>query len=321
MDEAQKNLVAMTSEELPTVSPRKRGRFHLLWTILVGLGTVIVIISVMAALTNLPFWKEMWDVRPLLLFEAFIFFALAEFFRAGRASAHPKATMSTLIASGIFFTSPAGTHGTLFEGSLFFFLVVAIAAGVLFGFTVYRLRHVGAKRVAVVTTLLAAMCSAVVIWMVVPVWLDQADNPLIDQIMPSIALQTFDGAPIDQSAWRGHVIVLDLWATWCGPCRMEMPDIVALQRRYANDPRVVILTVNTAEGDTAEKAKAYMQLHASGVAGAIATDTNLRRSLGIGIPAIYLLDAQGHLRLHVMGYSPHMKSTVAGKIDWLLRQK
>src|SRR4051794_18955906 len=42
------------------------------------------------------------------------------------------------------------------------------------------------------------------------------------------SLSTLDGKPVSFSAYRGRPVVLTIWATWCGPCRMEMPSLVAL---------------------------------------------------------------------------------------------
>lgn len=48
------------------------------------------------------------------------------------------------------------------------------------------------------------------------------------------------GRPVSLSALRGKVVLLDFWATWCAPCRQDIPDLIALQKRHADEGLVVI---------------------------------------------------------------------------------
>ncbi len=62
--------------------------------------------------------------------------------------------------------------------------------------------------------------------------------------LPRFDLADLDGKPIDQAAWAGKVVVLNFWATWCGPCRQEIPDLIALQERYRDSLVVVGLSLD-----------------------------------------------------------------------------
>lgn len=67
--------------------------------------------------------------------------------------------------------------------------------------------------------------------------------------LPSFELFTVDGKTIDFSQLRGKVVVLNFWATWCGPCKEEMPALDRLSRRF--DTRdVAILTITTEQERT-----------------------------------------------------------------------
>jgi cytochrome c-type biogenesis protein len=55
----------------------------------------------------------------------------------------------------------------------------------------------------------------------------------IGSAMPAFAAKTLDGGKFDVASERGQVVFLNLWATWCGPCRYEIPELEALHKQYA----------------------------------------------------------------------------------------
>ncbi len=76
------------------------------------------------------------------------------------------------------------------------------------------------------------------------VWVDTTAEPAVGQPAPDFAFALADNRGATLSALQGHPVVINFWATWCGPCRREMPEFVALSRE---DPEVVVLAVNVEE--------------------------------------------------------------------------
>jgi thiol-disulfide isomerase/thioredoxin len=66
--------------------------------------------------------------------------------------------------------------------------------------------------------------------------------PLVDSPAPDFELNRLDGSPVSLSSLRGRTLILNFWATWCGPCRLEMPLLQQVQQQYGE--QVVVLTVN-----------------------------------------------------------------------------
>ncbi len=64
------------------------------------------------------------------------------------------------------------------------------------------------------------------------------------QPAPALTVTTLDGRHLSLASLRGKVVLLNFWATWCGPCRMEIPEFEQLQRRYAGKIQIVGLSVD-----------------------------------------------------------------------------
>jgi thiol-disulfide isomerase/thioredoxin len=73
-------------------------------------------------------------------------------------------------------------------------------------------------------------------------------------VAPNFAYTTIDGAASELSAHRGSVVLINLWASWCGPCVTEMPDIDRLKQQ---NPKLVVLAVNVS--DTPTDARGYIE--------------------------------------------------------------
>ena len=73
---------------------------------------------------------------------------------------------------------------------------------------------------------------------------------MINQPAPQFALKDMSGKPVALSALKGKVVVVDFWATWCGPCIASFPGMQKAVNKYKNDPNVVFLFIDTWENDS-----------------------------------------------------------------------
>jgi thiol-disulfide isomerase/thioredoxin len=83
---------------------------------------------------------------------------------------------------------------------------------------------------------------------------DAADGDLVGKVAPlNFTLKDMHGVDVRLASFEGKVLLLNFWATWCGPCRVEIPYLIELQQQYADD--LVVLGVSV--DDPAEKLKPY----------------------------------------------------------------
>jgi thiol-disulfide isomerase/thioredoxin len=117
----------------------------------------------------------------------------------------------------------------------------------------------------------------------------------VNRPAPEFELRTLDGKTVRLSDLRGQPVWLNFWAVWCGPCRQEMPDVVAQgERAAANGVR--LLAIDTGEGERQVreylKTSGYTQLPA-----ALDTDGSVAAKYGVlGLPTHVFIDSEGVVR-------------------------
>jgi cytochrome c biogenesis protein CcmG/thiol:disulfide interchange protein DsbE len=122
---------------------------------------------------------------------------------------------------------------------------------------------------------------------------DLVPAPIIDHPAPDITLTTLDGQEFRLSALRGKPVVLNFWATWCPPCRAELPELKSASERLAG--QVAIVGVDQAEPATTV-AGAASEL---GIAYSIPLDLqgNTSRAYGVrSLPTTFFIDRDGVIR-------------------------
>jgi thiol-disulfide isomerase/thioredoxin len=129
------------------------------------------------------------------------------------------------------------------------------------------------------------------------------------------AIKDLEGKDVKLSAYKGKVILLNFWATWCGPCKAEIPGFVELQDKYKKDLVVIGYSVD----DTADKARPFMteyKMNYPVLLGLGREDVQDAYGPIWGIPASFLISKDGKLCKRHMGIAP--KETFEKEIKALL---
>jgi thiol-disulfide isomerase/thioredoxin len=126
---------------------------------------------------------------------------------------------------------------------------------------------------------------------------DEAIEP-----MPDFTVLDRDGNPVKLSDLRGKPVILNFWASWCGPCQSEMPDFQKAYETYGDDVHFMIVNVTDGSRETVETARAYVD--GQGYTFPIYFDTTLEAAILYGASAIPLsvfMDAEGRYVAHASG--------------------
>ena len=138
--------------------------------------------------------------------------------------------------------------------------------------------------------------------------------PAMDEPAPDFTLTTLDGTSLRLDGLRGKNVLINFWATWCGPCRQEMPMIEAAYQAYA--PDLVVLAVNI--GEDPWRVKKFV--HELGLSFEVLMDEgNQVQSLYRvrAYPTTYLVDTQGVVRAqHVGLLSEAQLEKYLERVDW-----
>ena len=138
-----------------------------------------------------------------------------------------------------------------------------------------------------------------------------ADRPKL----PGLRGRTLDGGRLDVSDWRGRVVVINSWGSWCGPCREEAPD---LRRAFENTRAdgVRFVGIDTRDNDAA--ARAFVREFGIGYPSLVDDDGRLMLAFGRTVPAsavptTIVVDARGRIAARVIGAVTY--ATLTGLID------
>ena len=129
-------------------------------------------------------------------------------------------------------------------------------------------------------------------------------------------IQDVDGGSFHLSDFKDKVVVLDLWATWCGPCRMEIPHLVDLNKEYAGKGvQIVGLTTESPQSD-ADKVRSFArEMNINYKLGWARGDVAMALMNGRpNIPQTFVIGPGGGILFHQIGYSPNLPAVIRDAI-------
>lgn len=132
---------------------------------------------------------------------------------------------------------------------------------------------------------------------------------------PALKLADMEGKTVDLAALRGQWVLVHFWASWCGPCRKEMPTLDQLSKRVPAD-KLRILLVNTAETD--DEVFSFLPTVSPDLNALMDRDGKVTaRWQPRGLPSSFLVDPQGRLRYLALGGRDWVSAPYLGFITQL----
>jgi thiol-disulfide isomerase/thioredoxin/predicted Zn-dependent protease len=135
--------------------------------------------------------------------------------------------------------------------------------------------------------------------------------------IPAFTLKTLDGKTMSSAELKGKVIVINFWATWCGPCREELPGFEKLYQQYSHDLNVVILSVATDSLDTPVQTIAtYIHAHKFNFP-VLLGPSYAEENSATPIPMTWFIDPSSHEIYRKVGYTKELEQEFGWRIEAL----
>jgi thiol-disulfide isomerase/thioredoxin len=138
-----------------------------------------------------------------------------------------------------------------------------------------------------------------------------------DQKAPDFTLLTLNGEEVKLTDYKDKIVILDFWATWCGPCRRGIPDLVSIQNEYKDD--VVVIGISLDQPSTQRNIKPFIEHFdinypiVLGTLDVVVAYGNIQ-----AIPTSFIIDKKRNIVKKHVGLVP--KETIVKDINFLLKQ-
>ncbi|MBA4320844.1 MAG: alkyl hydroperoxide reductase [Flavobacterium sp.] len=137
------------------------------------------------------------------------------------------------------------------------------------------------------------------------------------KIAPDFALKSVDGKTVKLSDFKGKVVILDFWATWCGPCKRGIPDLIALKKEFGNKG-VEIIGISVDQGNYIEQVKPFVKDMKINYP-IVYADSKVASNYGgvENIPTTFVIDKKGNIVSSYVGFTT--KETYINDINKALK--
>ncbi|HSP87513.1 MAG TPA: TlpA disulfide reductase family protein [Ignavibacteriaceae bacterium] len=117
---------------------------------------------------------------------------------------------------------------------------------------------------------------------------------------PDFSLVSTDGKKINLSDYKGKIVILDFWATWCGPCRRGIPDLVSIQKTYGD--KVIVIGISLDDDRTKNDVVPFLKEYEVNYPVVYGTSEVVMNYGGIrAIPTSFIIDQKGNVVDKYMG--------------------
>lgn len=132
---------------------------------------------------------------------------------------------------------------------------------------------------------------------------DSTQAPLVGSQAPNFKLPNLDGKSVSLSDFRGKPVLLNFWATWCSPCRDEMPYLQEVYQEWSGKG-VVVIAINL--GEDLSKVKGFWQSHKLSLPVLLDIGENVAQNYDIrAIPTTFFIDKDSVIQDKVIGAFPN----------------
>lgn len=144
--------------------------------------------------------------------------------------------------------------------------------------------------------------------------------PAVAKRAPDPGFKSLDGQARKLSGLRGQIVVVNFWATWCGPCQEELPRLAQIASSYEGKP-VKFVMISIDDPKDRKKIPAVLERLKVPADSWVGGDTNMMADFGVGniVPGTAVLDERGEIVARVMGEA--REQDVRTAVDWLLGGK
>ncbi len=133
-------------------------------------------------------------------------------------------------------------------------------------------------------------------------------------VAPDFTLETLDGSSLTLSSFRGKIVLINFWASWCPPCRSEMPELEQAYKELGDD--FVLLAVNETNSDNVDDVRTFV--NEQGLSFPILLDkdgTTSNAYRASSLPTSYFIDREGKIYLiQVGGMNKSFVKSVVGEM-------
>jgi len=137
--------------------------------------------------------------------------------------------------------------------------------------------------------------------------------------MPHVTVQAADYSPVRLESFKGQVVLIDFWASWCPPCKTSFPALDALSRDFEHRG-VQVLAVNVDE--RRRDADAFLSTHPHSMTVLFDATGSAPLAFGVrGMPSSFLVDRSGTIRFSHMGYTGDIAEQYRRELNSLLSEK